>query len=817
MKLSEDDVRAKFITPGLKSDGWKEDFIIRNYPITDDRFVVLGDEFKKIKTKLKADYVLRYNSIILSLVEAKAEGEILEEHLSQLQNYAKKLDVLISYISNDKEILCYDRRDLSIKKVTKYLTPDELFQIYNDFNKINNNNKNNPNKFPNYIHGDKKLRSYQEVAIKKVVEEISRGQKKTLLTMATGCGKTLIAFQIAWKLTQSNYLHRVLFLTDRVFLRDQAYKDFLPFKINKEENRFKIETGNFNKNRNIYFANYQSLYANLTYKKIPNDFFDLIIIDECHRSRYGDWGQILEYFSDAYQLGLTATPLREDNIDVYKYFNKPIFEYSFSEGVQDGYLVPYKIHKINSNLYKEGLKTDLAEEIIYDDEIDENLIKAYYEPSEYERIVTIPDQINLFCEKILKILDQNPYEKTIIFCVDKAHAQDVKDIFNRIKGSENYAVKIVSEERDDMADFTDKEMTEPAIATTVDLLSTGVNIPHVKNIVFMRPINSKVLFKQIIGRGSRLFDGKGFFRIIDFTSATRLIDEWEVTNKPEEIEILKPEEPYSKTVSGLVIDKKSKLPIKDAQITFKVGRWSKICFSDDNGKFLQTELPSNEYLSLICSVSNYKKLSKKINNSKEINEDLIIEILPEQNKKSKIKINGIPVSIEEEIIIELDGDNITFKEYLRKSKEEFLSTKITQDDLINIWKDDLKREQFIEKLKLKKIDFDFIKKLQNNNEVDGLDIISHLAFSTPIITRSDRVKKFINNNIDYINKFGEDFKETLLEILDLYSHNGEENLTPEIFVIPNMNKHKKVIEDNYPEGILGLMSFLKNKLYSTNI
>ena len=164
--------------------------------------------------------------------------------------------------------------------------------------------------------------------------------------MATGCGKTLIAFQIAWKLTQSNFLHRVLFLTDRVFLRDQAYKDFSPFKINKEENRFKIETGNFNKNRNIYFANYQSLYANLTYKKIPKDFFDLIIIDECHRSRYGDWGQILEYFDKAYQLGLTATPLREDNIDVYKYFNKPIFEYSFSDGVQDGYLVPYKIHKI---------------------------------------------------------------------------------------------------------------------------------------------------------------------------------------------------------------------------------------------------------------------------------------------------------------------------------------------------------------------------------------------------------------------------------------------------------------------------------------
>ena len=816
MKLSEDDVRAKFITPGLKDCGWSEDLITRNFPITDDRFVVFGDEFKKIKTKLKADYVLKYNSIILSLVEAKAEGENLEKHLSQLQNYAKKLDILISYISNDKETLCYDRRDLSIKKVDKYLSPDELFQIYKNFRNIKDH-QSDPNKFPTYIHNDIKLRSYQEVAIKKVVEEISLGNKKTLLTMATGCGKTLIAFQIAWKLTQSNFLHRVLFLTDRVFLRDQAYKDFSPFKINKEENRFKIETGNFNKNRNIYFANYQSLYANLTYKKIPKDFFDLIIIDECHRSRYGDWGQILEYFDKAYQLGLTATPLREDNIDVYKYFNKPIFEYSFSDGVQDGYLVPYKIHKINSNLYKEGLKTDLAEEIIYDDEVDENLIKSFYEPSEYERIVTIPDQIELFCKKILKILNQNPYEKTIIFCVDKVHAQNVKDIFNEVKGSENYAVKIVSEEKDDMADFSDKEMTEPSIATTVDLLSTGINIPHLKNIVFMRPISSKVLFKQIIGRGSRLFEGKGFFRIIDFTSATRLIDEWEVTKEPEGEEILEPEEPFVKKISGLVIDKKTKLPVKDAQITFRVGRWSKICITDQYGKFLQTELPSNEFLSLTCSTTNYKKLTKKINNSSDKTNELIIEILPEQNQISKIKINGIPVSIEEEVIIEFDGNNITFKEYIQKSKEAFLSTKITQEDLISIWKDDVKKEQFLDKLREKKIDFDFVRKLQNNNEVDGLDIISHLAFNTPIITRSDRVKKFINNNIDYISTFGEEFKETLFEILDLYSHNGEENLTPEIFVIPNMNKHKKIIERDYPDGILGLISFLKNKLYSINL
>ena len=177
-----------------------------------------------------------------------------------------------------------------------------------------------------------------------------------------------------------------------------------------------------------------------------------------------------------------------------------------------------------------------------------------------------------------------------------------------------------------------------------------------------------MLFKQIIGRGSRLFEGKGFFRIIDFTSATRLIDEWEVPKKPEGEEILEPEEPFVKKISGLVIDKKTKLPVKDAQITFRVGRWSKICITDQYGKFLQTELPSNEFLSLTCSTTNYKKLTKKINNSSDKTNELIIEILPEQNQISKIKINGIPVSIEEEVIIEFDGNNITFKEYIQKSK-----------------------------------------------------------------------------------------------------------------------------------------------------
>lgn len=815
MSLSEDDIRAKFIDPKIKINGWNESFIIRNYPITDDRFIIIDDNYKKLKTNLKADYVLNYKGSIISVLEAKAENENLEKHLSQLQNYAKKLDVLISYISNGKDIFCYDRRDLTISKVDDYLNPENIFNIYRDFKKININ-INDPNKFPNYIFSNKSLRSYQEVAIKKTVEEISSGKKKNLLTMATGSGKTLVAFQIAWKLTQSKFLNRILFLTDRIFLRDQAYKDFAPFKIGLEETRFKIEEGKFNKNRNIYFTNYQSLYSNFIYKKIPKDFFDLIIIDECHRSRYGDWGQILEYFDNAYQLGLTATPLREDNIDVYKYFGKPIFEYSFAQGVEDGYLVPYKIHKINTNLYKEGLQTDLAEEIIYDDNIDEDLIKSHYIPAEFERIVTIPDQIELFCKKILQILGQNYLEKSIIFCVDKEHAQKVKDIFNKVTLNENYAAKIVSEEKDDMADFSDKERPYPAVATTVDLLSTGIDIPHLKNIIFMRSINSKVLFKQIIGRGARLFDGKGFFRIIDFTSATRLIDDWEIPKKPEEGQIEKEIEPFNKYVSGYVFDKESKLPLKNVEAIINVGRWKANTFSDQYGKFDLQKLPSNEILSLSTSYPDYKKKSLKINN-KIINDNITIEIAPLSKQISKIQINGINVTIEEETIIEFDGDNINFKEYIKKSKEEILSRVITKEAVNKIWIDSDKKKIFLEKLKEKNIDLYLIKQLLNNTDVDSLDIILHLAFNTPVITRSDRVKNFIINNDNFIKAYGEDFKNSLLEVLDMYLYSGEESLTPEIFLIPNMNKHKKIIEVKYPDGVNGFMYFLKKGLYNSSV
>src|SRR3989344_5253141 len=481
MPYSEDDTRVKIIDPKIHGDGWKEEQILRQHPIADDRFFVEGEDFRRLPTAKYADYILQYNNVSLAVLEAKAEDEDPMKHLSQAQDYAKRLDAPFAYISNGKAIYLHDRRTLKTEEVADYLSPEEMYQAYLAWKGLNSKSVDALT-YPLHIAGARKLRAYQEAAIQKTIEAFTGGKQVALLTMATGTGKTYAAFQIVWKLVKSRTAHRVLFLTDRIILRDDAYsRDFEPFG----EARCKIEGGGFNDTRDIYFSTYQTLFANDLYKKIPPDFFDLVIIDECHRSRYGDWGVILEHFNAAKHLGMTATPKRADNIDVYKYFGEPVFEYSLGQAIDDGYLVPYKIYKVATNLYREGLDVTTATEVLYDDEIDPEQVKDFYEPSEFERAVTIPEQIDLLSDKVIDLLNKtSEYGKTIIFCVDMAHAQAVKDKLNEIKGKEDYATRIVAEDKDDLTISRNKERPMPVVATTVDLLSTGVDIPHIQNIAF---------------------------------------------------------------------------------------------------------------------------------------------------------------------------------------------------------------------------------------------------------------------------------------------------------------------------------------------
>ena len=814
MPLSEADIKEKYITPAIRKNGWLEDYIIREYPITDDRFFVEGEDFKKVRTRKFADYVLKYKDMILAVVEAKAEDEDPEKHLSQAQDYAKRLDIPFAYISNGKKTILYDRRNLKTKEVEEFLNPDEIYQSYLTWKDLSDK-KTDALSHPLHISGSKKPRAYQETAIKSVIENIIKGDSKTLLTMANGTGKTYVAFQVVWKLVKSKQLHRVLFLTDRKILRDDSHsRDFEPFG----EARHIIKDGTFNQNRNIYFSTYQTLFANDLYKQIPNDFFDLIIIDECHRSRYGDWGIVLDHFNTAHHLGMTATPKREDNIDVYEYFGEPVFEYSMGQAIEDGYLVPYKIYKVTTNLYKKGLHTSEAEEIIYDDEIEPEEIKDFYEPSEYERAISIPDQIDVLSNKVIELLNKtNPYGKTIIFCVDMIHAQNVKDKLNELKGKEEYATRIVAEDRDDLTQFRDKEMPMPVVATTVDLLSTGVDIPHLQNIVFMRPISSRVLFKQIIGRGSRLYEGKGFFRIIDFTNATRLIDEWDIPKgpggngtPPEE-----PIPPYDKLIFGVVVDNKNEEPIPNASITIKVGRWFKIGTADKDGVFKIFGLPSNDTVSFYVEKDGYKRFYKKAEPQKlESDAPYIFKMKPERTSGKKIKFKGVEVTIEEEIEVEFEGKKLSYAEYRKYSGDNIKGKIHSSKDLKEIWLNPDRKEKFIDDLEKEHVNIELIKSIDNLEDSDSFDIITHLAFNAPILTREDRIKSFMRDNAKVLNQQGESIRTAISDILDKYQYISEENLSAEVFKLPDMNAVKEEIKKGYPEGLSGFMTFLKDRVYN---
>lgn len=815
MPYSEDDTRVKLIDPKIHNCGWKEEYLTRQFPIADNRFFVEGEEFKRLKTAKFADYVLAFNNVSIAVLEAKAEDENPMKHLSQAQDYAKRLDMPFVYVSNGKTTILHDRRTKKTEEVSSFLSPEEMYQAYVEWKGLGNKNLD-ALAYPFHIKGSMRPRAYQEAAIKHTVEAFTNGRQVALLTMATGTGKTYAAFQIAWKLVKSKTMHRVLFLCDRIILRDDAYgRDFEPFG----EARCKIEGGNFNKNRDIYFSTYQTLYANDLYKQIPSDFFDLIIIDECHRSRYKDWGVILDHFQNAKHLGMTATPERKgDNEDVYKYFGKPVFEYSLGQAIEDGYLVPYKIYKITSNLYREGLDISAAEEVIYDDEIEPEKVKDFYEPSAYERDITIPEQIDLLSQKIIEILDKtDPYGKTIVFCVDMAHAQAVKDKLNEIKNNEEYSSRVVAEDKDDLTSFRDKERAMPVIATTVDLLSTGVDIPHIRNIVFMRPIASRVLFKQIIGRGSRLFEGKGFFRIIDFTNATRLIDEWDIAPKPPEPPV-PPEEPippYDKLIMGLVIDNKHEKPVAGAVVRVKLGRWEKLGKTDERGVFKLFGLPSNEGVNLHIEHADYKKLSKKIKpHVSEEETPYEFRLKAWKSVPKKIIIKGVEVTIDEEIEVEFDGIKLSYAEYRKYSKDKIGRVIHSSDDLRTVWIDPQKREQFISDLEDKRVNISLIRAIENLEDIDTFDIIAHIAFNAPLLTREDRVTHFMRQNVKNIDMYGKEIGEAIRDIMEKYKNAGEENLSTDVFRLPNMNAKQEVIKSKYPNGLYGFIHHLRESVYS---
>ncbi|WP_299728583.1 EcoAI/FtnUII family type I restriction enzme subunit R [uncultured Endozoicomonas sp.] len=549
---NEADTRAELIDPQLKAAGWSvvEQSFIRREVICPGMILTGG----KRGTKVDSDYVLVFRGRKLAAVEAKKESLSYTEGVRQAKDYAKRLQCRMAYATNGHEIYQMDMVTGEEKQVDRYLSPDELWALTfaekdkaaPDYQTVW---RDRFSAIPFETKGDWQPRYYQENAINNALDAIAAGESRILLTLATGTGKTCIAFQTAWKLFQSRWSlstqkapdasqrrPRILFLADRNVLANQAFNDFSAFGddaiVRIAPDAIK-KNGRVPKNGSVFFTIFQTFMSGKDeegndtpyFGDYPADFFDLIVIDECHRGGANDessWREILNYFSPAVQLGLTATPKRTENADTYGYFGEPVYVYTLKEGINDGFLTPFKVYPIVGTM-DEYVYTP-GDGVVIQGEPEPGKL---YKEGDFNRTITIPareeKRVHYWMDRI------NPQHKTIVFCATQKHAGMVRDYINQYavkKGwttNTSYCVRVTANDgtagENDLNTFSDNEKTIPTILTTSRKLSTGVDARNVRNIVLMRPCNNMIEFKQIIGRGTRVYEGKEFFTIYDFVKA----------------------------------------------------------------------------------------------------------------------------------------------------------------------------------------------------------------------------------------------------------------------------------------------------------
>ncbi len=548
--MNEAETRAEHIDPALRAAGWgvvEGSRVRREVPITLGRLEGAGRRAKA----LTADYVLEYRNTRLAVVEAKAWDEALTEGLAQAKNYAAKLAVRFTYATNGQGLYAVDMHSGAEGQVPAnpaagpgpagampFPTPDELWaRTFAKENAWRDRFAAVPFEDKGGSHPG---RYYQDIAVERVLAALAEGKQRILLTLATGTGKTFIAFQLAWKLFHAKWSlarepvrrPRILFLADRNVLANQAFNAFSAFeedalvRISPADIRKK---GRVPKNGSVFFTIFQTFLSGPPredgqpspyFGEYPPDFFDFIIIDECHRGGANDestWREILTYFAPAVQLGLTATPKRNENTDTYAYFGEPVFIYSLKEGINDGYLTPFRVRQISTTLDDYVYTPD---DVVMEGEVEQG---RRYEEKDFNRIIEIPAREKKRVDLFMRMIDQR--EKTLVFCASQDHALAVRDYINQIKKSPapDYCQRVTAADgalgEEHLRAFQDNEKSLPTILTTSQKLSTGVDARNVRNIVLLRPVNSMIEFKQIIGRGTRLYDGKDYFTIYDFVKA----------------------------------------------------------------------------------------------------------------------------------------------------------------------------------------------------------------------------------------------------------------------------------------------------------
>ena len=738
--MNEAETRAELIDPALKATGWGvvEGSRVRREHITLGRLQGAG----RRSSPDIADYVLFYKGQKLAVIEAKRRDLPDTEGVGQAKKYAAMLQARFAYSTNGDSIYQIDMDTGEETYVDAYPAPDDLWEM--TFGEINERKQQWLERFGEVPFEDKggtwEVRYYQHNAINKTLEALAEGRERILLTLATGTGKTAIAFQIAWKLFHSRWnlsrepirRPRILFLADRNILADQAYNAFSAFpedalvRIDPETIRKK---GRVPKNGSIFFTIFQTFMAGRdkngkpapSFGDYPPDFFDLIVIDECHRGGANDesnWRGILEYFSPAVQLGLTATPKRKHNADTYAYFGEPVYIYSLKEGINDGFLTPFKVKQIATTL----------DEYVYtsDDELIEGEIEEgkRYKEDDFNRVIEIKEREQYRVKLFMEMIDQS--QKTLVFCATQEHALAVRDLINQVKTSKDphYCARVTANDgaigEQHLRNFQDNEKTIPTILTTSQKLSTGVDARNVRSIVLMRPVNSMIEFKQIIGRGTRLYDSKDYFTIYDYVKAYEHFNDPEWDGEPTE------------------------------PVTPELPRHVDESDEPDPG------------------VDDYGEDGDGLDRGGEEGS--------EKSKRVKIKLaDGKERTIQHMVATTFwspDGKPMSAAEFIERLFGEFPDLFRNEDELRELWGQPETRKALLHSLAEKgygESELEEISRMINAEKSDIFDVLAYVAFALPPVSRHERVEK---HKDEIFSQYDEKLQTFLDFVLSQYVQEG---------------------------------------------
>lgn len=762
--LSERDIITKYILPAIEASGWdKRNQIREEVSFTAGRIFVKGKLTKRGEKK-RADIIIYYKSNIpVAVVEAKDNKHAVGAGMQQALEYASTLDIPVAISSNgDGFVIQYRRNcggsDASGKAIISenadldhFPTPSELWNCYKRYNNIETKEAEETSLCSYFFDAEGKTpRYYQRIAINRTVEAIARGQNRILLVMATGTGKTYTAFQIIYRLWKSGCKKRILYLADRTNLITQTKKgDFKHFKDKCHIIRHK----HIDKSYEIYLALYQGLtnYDEETdaYKQFSPDFFDLIIVDECHRGSVDEvkaWHKILSYFSSATQIGMTATPKETKALSNIEYFGEPIYTYSLKQGIDDGFLAPYKVLRVGMNIDLEGYrpergKTDIDGELIED---------RLYNTKDFDRNIVIDERTDLVARKIMEYLtNSDPMAKTIVFCVDIEHAERMRQALLKYAPeeitarSDKYIVRITGDDpvaKGYLEDFINPEQKFPVIATTSKLMTTGTDAKTCKLIVLDSNIGSMTEFKQIIGRGTRVEEdlGKLYFTIIDFRNVTDKFADKDFDGAPVKIKVSSQDDKLSEEVIDEGTGDDQIDPVTGEKVQFE-----EVYGFDDSGNMeLGEKTPPYG----------------------------VVE--PVETKKEKVYVAGVDVSIlsERRQFLDANGKLITcsLKEF---TKTGILTSYRSLDNFLQAWNDAEKKRVIIEELENQGIIFEELKD-EIKNDLDIFDLICHIAWDAPALTRKERAENVRKRN--YWTKYGDKARNVLNAILDKYAETGIE-------------------------------------------